>query len=156
MPAGDIYTLRNHATVSTAISVLQAKAGANNGFEIVRASVTQYGSTTSAQEEIEIVRKSGAATVTAAVAGTSLMSRDPNQATASLSLGTSATGVTATAEGTDSDVIIREGFNVLNGWLYLPTPEERPYVPPAGIIALKFPTAPASQTWNFELVLMEK
>lgn len=156
MPAGDVYTLRQSSTVSTAITVLQLKAGANNGFVIIRASLTQYGSTTSAQETISIVRKSGAATVTTAVAGTTLLSRDPNQATASLSLGTSATGVTATGEGTDGDVILQEGFNVLNGWLYIPVPEERIYVPPAGIIGLKFLTAPASQTWKQEVVIMEQ
>lgn len=156
MPAGDVYTLRQSSTISTAITFLQLKAGANNGFVIIRASLTQYGSTTSAQEEIEIVRKSVAATVSTAVAGTTLFFRDPNQAAASLTLGTSATGVTATGEGTDGDVILREGFNVLNGWMYIPVPEERIYVPPGGIIGLKFPTSPASQTWKQEVVIMEQ
>lgn len=156
MPAGDVYTLRQSSTVSTAITLLQLKAGANNGFVIIRASLTQYGSTTSVQETISIVRKSVAATVTAAIAGTTLLFRDPNQATASLSLGTSATGVTGASEGTDGDVPLQEGFNVLNGWLYIPVPEERLYVPPGGIIALKFLTAPASQTWKQEIVIMEQ
>lgn len=155
MPQGDVYTLRSHATINSAISILQLKAGANNGFQILRGSVTQYGSTTSVQEEIEIVRKSGAATVTTAVNGTSLLFRDPNQASASLTLGTTSTGITATGEGTDSDVLLREAFNVLNGWIYIPVPEERIYVPPGGIIALKFPSAPASQAWNSALVIQE-
>ena len=155
MPQGDIYILKNSATVSTAITVLQLKAGANNGFEIVRAQANQRGSTTSVEEAIALVRKSAAATVTAAVAGTTLFFRDPNQAAASLSLGTAATGVTATVEGTDGDVAWEEGFNVLNGWLYLPVPEERIYVPPAGIIALKFLSAPASQTWKFLMAIRE-
>lgn len=158
MPQGDTYTLRNRQTVSTAITVLQLKAGANNGFEILRASVTQYGSTTSAQEEIVLVRKSVAATVTTASVGASggtLFFRDPNQAAASLTLATSGTGVAATVEGTDNDFVLREAFNVLNGWLYLPVPEERIYVPPTGIIGLKFPIAPASQAWDFEIIIRE-
>jgi len=155
MPHNDVYVLRNQATVSTAITVLQLLAGANNGFLILRASVSQRGSTTSAQEDIALVRKSAAATVTAAVLGTTLFKTDPNMASPSLTLSTTGTGVTASAEGTDSDQILREGFNVLNGWLYLPVPEERIYVPPAGIIGMKFLTAPASQTWDFEMVIQE-
>jgi hypothetical protein len=155
MPQGDIYILKNSATVSTAITVLQLKAGANNGFEIVRAQAGQRGSTTSVQEAIALVRKSAAATVTAAAAGTNLFFRDPNQAAASLTLSTSGTGFTATAEGTDTDQVWEEGFNVLNGWLYLPVPEERIYVPPGGIIGLKFLTAPASQTWKFLMAIRE-
>jgi hypothetical protein len=155
MANNDVYTLRNEIVVSTAITVLQIKCGASNPCEIIRASVSQRGSTTSAEEIIELVRKSAAATVTAAVAGTTLLSRDPGQPTAGLSLGTSATGHTATAEGTDTDVILKEGFNVLNGWLYLPVPEERIYVPAGGIIGLKFPVAPASQTWEFTITVRE-
>jgi hypothetical protein len=161
MPAGDVYTVLNKAvTVSTAITVIQLKAGANNGMEILRASATQHGSTTSAQESICLVRKSAAATVTAAVDATdttaTITRRDPNQAAASATLGTTATGITASGEGTDANIVLREGFNVLNGWMHLPVPEERTYVPPAGIIALKFLTAPASQTWDFEVVFQEK
>ena len=155
MPQGDVYILKNSATVSTAITCLQLKAGANNGFEIVRAQVNQYGSTASVQEVISLIRKSAAATVTAAAAGTNLFFRDPNQAAASLTLSTTGTGFAASAEGTDGDKCWEEGFNVLNGWLYLPVPEERIYVPPAGIIALKFATAPASQTWKFLMAIRE-
>jgi len=160
MPAGDIYTVLNKGvTVSTAITVIQLKAGANNGAVILRASATQRGSTTSVQEDIALIRKSSAATVTAAVDATdntaTIVRRDPNQSAASATLSTTGTGITGTAEGTDANTVVREAFNVLNGWLYIPVPEERPYVPPAGIIALKFINAPASQTWDFELVFME-
>lgn len=160
MPKGDVYTVLNKAvTVSTAITVIQIKAGANNGCEILRASVTQRGSTTSVQEDIAFVRKSSAATVTAAVDATdgtaTIVKRDPNQSAASATLGTTATGITASGEGTDANVVLREGFNVLNGWMYLPVPEERIFIPPAGILGLKFLTAPASQTWDFEVVFLE-
>ncbi len=160
MPQGDVYTVLNKAvTVSTAITVIQLKAGANNGITILRASATQTSSTTSAQAEIALIRKSAAATVTAAVDASdntaTIIRRDPNQSAASATLSTSGTGITATVEGTDANTVLREGFNVLNGWLYIPVPEERIFVPPAGIIGLKFPTAPASETWDFEVVFME-
>jgi len=155
MPHKDFYVMRHSASVSTAITVMQLKAGTSAGFEIIAASVTQRGSTTSAQEEISIVRKSAAATVTTAVVGTHIFLGDPNASNPNLSLGTSATGVIGTAEGTDGDIIYREGFNVLNGWQYIPVPEGRIWVPPAGIIASKFTTAPAAQNWTFMIKIQE-
>jgi hypothetical protein len=56
-------------------------------------------------------------------------------------LGTSATGYTATAEGTDSATMDGEGFNILNGYNYFPTPELQMLVPADGIIGLKLQTA---------------
>jgi hypothetical protein len=161
MPSGDVYTVMNKAiVVSTAISVIQLKAGTVNACLILRASATQRGSTTSVQEDIALVRKSAAATVTAAIDATdgtaTIVKRDTGQPAASAILSTSGTGITASGEGTNANVVIREGFNILNGWLYLPVPEERIYIPPSGIIALTFLTAPASQTWNFELVFEEQ
>lgn len=161
MPSGDTYILVNKAvTISTAITIIQLKTGANNGAEIIRASLTQHGSTTSAQESVAFVRKSAAATVTAAIDATdntaTIIKRDPNQNAASATLSTSGTGITGTAEGTDANTVFRDGFNVLNGWMYLPVPEERIYVPPSSILALKFITAPASQTWDAEVVFIER
>jgi hypothetical protein len=162
MPAGDVYTVLNKGvTISTAITVIQIKAGANNGIEVLRASLTQRGSTTSVQEDIAFVRKSSAATVTAAIDSpgsntSTIVRRDPNQSAASATLSTSGTGITGSAEGTDTETVLREAFNVLNGWVYLPVPEERLYIPPAGILALKFVNAPASQTWDAEVVFQEK
>ncbi len=155
MAYGHIYTLRHQAVVATLISILQLKAGALVPFEILSATLSQGISETSAEEAIEFVRKTVAATVTTAVAGTHLFKLRPGDPTAGLDLGTAATGVIATAEGTDGDIVLREAFNVLNGWKHLPVPEERIFVPAAGIIALKFPVAPASQTWQMGITIRE-
>jgi hypothetical protein len=152
------YTLTNGSggtTVSTAITVLQLKAGANCPLALLRAQLSQRGSTTSAQERFSIVRKSAAATVTTAVAGTHLFKHSTSAPTSDVSLGTAATGITATVEGTDSDVLCERGFNVLNGVELVWVPEERIIVPVNGIIALKFLTAPASQTWFASLTFAE-
>jgi hypothetical protein len=146
-----IYVVRAAITVSTAITVLQVKAGASRSFDLLRAWLTQKGGVGSAQEEIEILRKTAAATVSAF---TPVLLR-PGDAAADAAGGTSATGHTATAEGTDGDIIIHEGFNVLNGWLYLPVPEERIRVPAGGILAMKFPSAPGSQAWKLGMVFGE-
>lgn len=150
-----VYTLRHSATISTAISALQLKAGTNGAIEILRASLSQGSSNASAQCAAGLVRCSAAATVTTAVAGTHLFKNNPVWPTSDLSLGTSATGVTASAEGTETDTPTARGFNVLNGYEWLPTPEERIIVPQGGIIKLKFLVAPPSATWYSEIVFRE-
>lgn len=155
MAYGDVYNVRHSATVSTAITVIQIAAGGTCPFLILSAGASQRGSTVNAQEELAFVRKTAAATVTAAVLGTHVLKTRTGDPNPSLQLGTALTGVIATAEGTDGDVPFRSGFNVQNGWIFLPVPEERLFVPAAGIIGLKFLNAPASQNWDFNISIME-
>ena len=146
-----VYVINDSRAVSTAITILQIKAGAATSLEIVRAWVTQESSTVSAQTAIQLNRKSAAATVTSLTP----LIVEPNTGAAAAVGGTAATGRTATAEGTDTDVIVREGFNVLNGWLYLPVPEERIVVTGGGILGLKFPIAPANITYDYGIIFRE-
>lgn len=156
MAHGNVYTIvRPRVVTSTAITIIQVKAGVNYGFEIIRAWISQHLSTTSAQIQASLIRKSGAATVTAGVLGTTVLKQDPNAPTPDLVLSTTGTGITASGEGADSDEIYPDGFNVLNGWLYLPVPEERIFVPVNGIIALKHLVAPASHTLTAGIVVRE-
>jgi hypothetical protein len=150
------YVLRNAGvTISTAITILQLKAGTNYPLEILRASLSQFGSTTSAGARFSLLRKTGAATVTAASAGTHLNKMNSANPTSDVSLGTTATGYTGTSEGTDGDILVDEGFNVINGFVWLPTPEERIVVPVSGFLAMKFLTAPASHTWYASIYFRE-
>lgn len=153
---GPVYSLQNNGvTISTAITALQLKAGANGVVELLRASFTQSGSTTSTQIAAAVLRKSAAATVTIAVAGTNLKKMNPASPTADASLGTSATGFTASAEGTNTDLSVQRGLNILNGWEWLPTPEERMVIPISGFCGLTFMTAPPAVAWYAELVFRE-
>lgn len=156
MSSFPIYTLKNNGvTISTAITALQLKAGTNGPVEILRISATQTGNTTSGQQAVRLVRKSAAATVTAASAGTHLVKNNPLNPTSDLSLGTSATGITASGEGTDSDIVLERAFNVLSGFEWLPTPDEQIVVPQGGIIGIKFSSAPTSATWYVDMVFRE-
>lgn len=150
-----VYILKNNGvSISTAITAQQLKCGTNGPAAILRHSLTQAGSVTSTQINASLRRKSAAATVTAAVAGTTLLKQNPVNPTADASLGTSATGITASAEGTDGELTYARGFNVLNGQEAVYTPEERVIVPQSGIIAQKIDTA-FNTTWHSELVFME-
>jgi hypothetical protein len=155
MARNDVFVIRHEATISTAITFIQLKAGTTFGFEILEMGLTQKGSTTSASESIALVRKTGAATVTTAVVGTHVFGVQSQENTPGLSLGTSATGVIGSAEGTDGDILLKEGFNVLNGWAHVPVPERRFQVAVSEIVALKFLTAPASQLWQAWMVIRE-
>ncbi len=151
IPRG-VYVVRNGGVViSTAITIIQIVAGAANPIEILRATLTQGASAASAQTQIQLLRKAGAATVTSA---TPLLLRGSDPASSAVG-GAALTGITASAEGTNGDILVDQGFNVLTGWQYLPVPEERIWVPAAGIIAMTFPVAPASQTWRAEIVFQE-
>jgi hypothetical protein len=127
---------------------------ASVGGTILRAEVTSTV-TTNQQQEIAIVRKSAAATVTAGVIGTNVFKTslaDPNP---NATLSTTGTGIIATAEGTDSETPYDTYYNLQSGFLYLPVPEERLNNAPSGIMGLKFPAAPPAGTYAFILVVME-
>lgn len=139
------YVIKNGdagVVIATAITILQIKAGAA-ALELLKVVLGQGLSETSTQEQVQILRKTAAATVT------SFTPRKLNAGDASALCvgGTAATGYTATAEGTDGEVLVDEAFNVLAPWIWVPA-KERIIVPQGGILAIKFPVAPASQTWR--------
>jgi hypothetical protein len=139
--------------VTTAITLIQIKAGASNVLRVLRAWVSQSNQTSSAQLSVAILRKTGAATVTSA---TPLL-LDKGDAASGAVGGAAATGVNATVEGTNGDILVQASFSVLNGWLWVPVPEERIIVGPAGIIGLTLITAPgASMTTDAGIIFGEE
>ncbi len=139
-PASRVYVVSiTRVAFTTAITIMQIKAGATVPLQIIRCELGQTASTTSTQQAIQLNRKSAAATVTSFTPKLCGPSTDP---AASSVGGTAATGITGTAEGTDGDILKQGVFNFLNGWLYLPTPKEYPFVNAATIVALLFPTTP--------------
>lgn len=137
---GRFYAIKHEAiAVAGAITIIQLKAGPASICKIHRVMISQTGSTTSAMVRIQILRKSAAATVTSY---TPLL-LDAGDGAAKSVGGTSATGITASAEGTNSDILISDTFNALTGWLYLPVPEERIIVSAGGFLGVTFPANPA-------------
>jgi hypothetical protein len=68
-------------------------------------------------------------------------------------------GVNASAEGAGAKtVILDDSFNVLNGWLWLPTPRETIVIPASSAsgFGLYLPVAPATLTnWAFGVTFAE-
>lgn len=150
----NIFTLNhNGIVVASAVTLMQYKAGAANKASLVRCSISQGLSETSTMEQIQVLRNTSAATVTSFT----LLENDPDGPIAFGVGGTAATGITATAEGGVGDILINEAFNILNGFLWVRgtrQPDEI-IVPAGGLIAMRFPVAPASATWRAQMVLEE-
>lgn len=140
--ASRVYTVSmTRVAVTAAITLLQLKAGATVPLQVIRAVIGQSSSTTSTQQSVQFNRKSSAATVTSF---TPLINGPVTDPAASAVGGTSATGTNASSEGTDTNILVQDVWNYLNGWLYLPTPKEYLFVDAATILGLKFPVAPGS------------
>lgn len=139
--SGYIYAVRFAPTALTvAKTLIQIKAGAAP-IDILEARVYQITKTSSELLALQWLRKSAGATVTSATP----LKMNPGDPAALAVGGTTATGVNATAEGTDGDIPFEDIWNVLNGsWLYLPTPEDRIRIPQGGFLGLKLNTAPAA------------
>lgn len=149
-PSGAYTVVRSNVATTTAITVIQVTTVASTFIEVTRASGNQSSSTTSTATALGLVKKTAAATVT---------SRTPDPLSQGMQAskcvgGATATGINASAEGTDAtNFLWHEGFNIVgNGVLYLPMPEERILVggTVAPSIGLKFSVAPAG---NFNNIL---
>ena len=136
-----LYVVRLTPTAQTVSkTLLQIKAGAA---KIVLVSVKLYQKTKTTTEflDIQVLRKTAAATVTSFTP----VKKNPNDPTSLAVGGTAATGTNASVEGTDGDILHEDTWNVINGsWLYLPVPEDREEEQQGGIIAVKLNTAPAA------------
>lgn len=134
-------------TVSTAITVLEVAAPSTAVLIVHRAWIAAL-TTTAGAARWRILRKSGSITGTAA---------PPTPAPIDASAASGATVKwLATNEGTDGTVLWESVFRLDGGeGLYLPVPEERIIVPPSGIIAIKFPAAPTSNSYTFGMMYEE-
>ena len=151
--SGYLYVVRMAPTaLTTAKTLIQVVAGAA-AFDVVKATVSQVTKSTSELLRIQLVRKTTVATVTTFTP----LKTNPGDPDSLAIGGTSLTGVNATAEGTNGDVLEDEVWNILNGtWNYLPIPEGRKRAAQVGNLALVLITAPAaSMTIGATLEIVE-
>lgn len=135
------------ASGTSIVTLIEFTAQAAKTNILLRCWLSQRGSTTSAQQDIQITRKSAV--------GTNVTSPVANP----VDVGDSAFAGTVrgmcTAEGTLTTNMYSDSFNWVNGWIYLPVPEERIAIVGAGILGLRLPTAPPSLTINAGMTVME-
>ncbi len=131
-----VYTaLQPDIAITGAVTVVQVNAPATAAVDVIRAWVT-FDSVVSTAIEVALKTVSTAGTATTVTPGQHWPGSAAFSGTASR---------TSTAEGTlVDDDFPREFVNYLNGWLYLPVPEERLRIAPSGRVALYLPTAPGA------------
>lgn len=136
---------------ATTLVFVNPAAAPNPNIEFLRFWAGQYANATSAQQSIQLVTQTTAFPTLTSVTPQKTKPADPN---VSVIIGGTAgaagtAGVNASAEGGGTKTVVHaDAFNVLNGWLYVPTPAET-RIMPAGFAqgqGLFFPVAPATLT----------
>ena len=126
--------------------------------EVLRAGVSQNGTATSQQLGILIGTKVTAFGTYTSTAPNPHVLGGAASGIAGGTTGAAATsGTDASAEGAGAvTTLIQDGFNNLNGWLWVGTPEERIIVPTDTAIILKIVGTPTTLTnWNGYLSFQE-
>jgi hypothetical protein len=143
------------------VSLVVINPSATQGFEILRCWVSQSQNATSAQQRVQLVTQVTVfpTVVTATPAKTKM--NDPASGIVGIGgvCAAGKCGINASGEGAGSKtVILEDSFNVLNGWLWVPTPKET-IILGAGLTScfnLFLPVAAAQfSNWSFGVAYAE-
>lgn len=125
---------------------------------LVRAWVNQIGTETSEQLGIILGEKVSAfGTYTSTTPAPHMLGGAASGITGGTAGAAGTAGTDASAEGAGAvTTTIEEGFNNLNGWLWVPTPEERIIVPTDKAVILKIVGTPTTLTgWTAGITYQE-
>lgn len=156
-------------TVAGATSLIGVSAATapNVNIEFLRYWVGQNANATSAQQRIEIVTQAATFPTFTGFTPNKLKPADPNASVITSSTmnttwasgAQSGAGINASAENAGTKTAVwDDAFNVLNGWLHVPTPPETRVLPASftSCQSLFFVSQPATLTgWAFGLVFRE-
>jgi hypothetical protein len=147
---------------ATTMIFVNPPAAPNMNIAFRRFWVGQSANATSAQQRVQLETQVTAFPTLTAATPAKLKHADPNASviTGGTAGAAGTAGTNASAEGAGAKTArMDDAFNVLNGWLYVPTPAEL-LILPAGFasgLGLFFPVAPATLTnWAFGLHFSEE
>lgn len=138
---GELVILRTANAIGTRASIIL----------LHRAWCSQNETETSQQLGVMLALAASAfGTFTAATPTPHVPGGNASGLTGSTSVAAGSAGVDASANGAGTKTpIVYDGFNNLNGWLWVPTPEERILVPVDTAVVLKIVGTPTTLTgWN--------
>lgn len=159
------YTVQGTiSTISSSpCSLVMIMPAAGQTIEIIRAWCSQYGSSTSAQQRIQLGFKASVyqSTMTSTSPQTT-KSSDPASkisGAATIAAAASALGISTGTEGGGTFTpVVTDAFNVLNGWLWVPTPNETIMLNSASnfCFTMYLPTAAGTTSnWNAGVTFRE-
>jgi hypothetical protein len=146
--SGELITIRAATAIGSRASML----------EILRMSCGQTSTTTSAQLAVRWGQKASAfGTFTTVTPAPIALGTVASAITGSTSNAASSAGINASANGAGTLTVLgQEAFNNLNGWLWVPTPEERIIVTPDLTFLLQLQGTPSALTgWSADLTFRE-
>jgi hypothetical protein len=120
------YIVPNNNFTAGAITLVFVNPGTTATLEFLRAWVSQAGSATSAQQRVNLESQVTAFPTLASQAPVKTKLSDPSSQITGGTAGAAGTsGITASAEGAGTKTTLYpDSFNVLNGWLWVPSPPE--------------------------------
>lgn len=160
-----VYTVRFTNTSLTAampfVFVNPKATGAGSALEIISCRLSQSANATSAQERVEIFTQASAFPTMVSATPVPTKFGDPASGITGGTTGAAGLiGVAGTAVGAGTKtIVLSDAFNVLNGWLYIPLPEERPVIGIAATaqgLGIWFPAGPTTLTgWSMTFTYAE-
>ena len=135
-------------------------ASPNFNIGILRCWIGQSATATSAQQRVALYTQVTAFPTVVSTTPAKLKRADPNVSVIVGGTGGQGTaGINASAEGAGTKTtIFEDAFNILNGWLYVPTPAEMIVVPAgsASGFGMWLPVAPGNTAnWSFGVTFAE-
>ena len=163
---GKMYSIVSpHATMVTAVNVLQAiypvatPHAAGSLIKIYRVEIGQDENATSAMIRGALSWRTGGNLTVATVTPNPLLSGGAASTIAGIggTLAAGKCGITGSADATPAYLDFHEfAFNALNGYLWIPTPEERPVVAGAMAFVVRFLADPGTLLgWTSTVVFEE-
>jgi hypothetical protein len=155
--SGGGITLANAAVT---LVFINPAAAPNVGIRILRAWVGQSANATSAQQRVQlVVQPTAFPTLTSATPQKLKIGDSISVITGGTAGAAGTAGINASAEGAGTKIIkVEDAFNVLSGWLYVPTPNEYIELPSGSAhgFGLHLPVAATTLTnWAFGITYAE-
>jgi hypothetical protein len=134
--------------------------GTSAAIKILRAWISQTNSATAAMQRVQFVRQVTAFPTLTSATPQKIKEGDPASGITGGTAGAAGTcGINASAEGAGAKTVIMEdAFNTINGFLWVPTPDEQIICSPgsASGFGLFLPVAAASlSNWSFGVTFAE-
>lgn len=151
---------QNITVAGTVITLSFFNPVAGTAIQVLRCWVSQHANATSAQQRIQRSTQVTSFPTLTSTTPAKTNTGDPVSGIAGNTAGAAGTcGTNASAEGAGAKTVIAgDAFNVLNGYLWIPTPNEVETVLASASAGygLVFPAAPTTLTgWNFGLIFGE-
>lgn len=157
-----VYTVSgaNITVANAAVTLVAIMPAAGQTIKILRAWISQHANALSAQQRVILGSKVAAfQTVVSADPVKTKLGDPASIIVGATTIAAGKSGINASAEGAGAlTPIVNDAFNVLNGYLWIPTPEEVIEITgtSAAAFVLQFPAAPTTLTgWNFGVTFGE-